>query len=93
VIVATKKKLRSTPLTVAVLVVFFLDFVLPTLLRLVLAALAALLALFTLSGLAALLALSALVTLLPLLLHVVSHKTFLLRKRGLSRAFGIYRLA
>jgi hypothetical protein len=90
-IVATKKKLRSTPLTVAVLVVFFLDFVRPTLLRLVLAGLAALLALSMLSGLAALLALSALATLLPLplLLHVVSHKSFLLRKRGLSRAFGI----
>jgi hypothetical protein len=80
-------------LTVAVLVIFFLDFVLPTLLRLVLAGLTALLAVSMLSGLAALLSLSALATWLPLVLHVISHKSFLLRKRGLSHAFGIYRLA
>jgi hypothetical protein len=89
-------------LTVAVLV-FFLVLVLSlaTLLRLVLAGLTAL---FLLSGLATLLAvlsgltglttlltLSELAALLTLLLHIVCHKSFLLRKRGPSHAFEIYR--
>jgi hypothetical protein len=51
---------------------------------LILTGLAALLALSVLPRLAALLALSALTAWLFLLLHVVSHKTFLLRKRGVS---------
>jgi hypothetical protein len=62
--------------------------------------LAGLAALLALTGLTALLtlfvlriALSGLVPLLTLLLHIVCHIIFLLRKRGPSRAFGIYRHA
>jgi hypothetical protein len=88
-----RRELRRTTLTVAILVVCFVDVVLPTLFWLVLAGLAALLALSVLSRLTALLALSTLATWLFFLLHIVSHKRSLLRKRRPSHAFGIYRLA
>jgi hypothetical protein len=80
------KKLGSATLTV----VFFV-FVL-ALSALFLRILAGLLAgLARLSRLTTLLALSALVAWLILFLHIVCHDVFLLRKRGPSHAFGIYR--
>jgi hypothetical protein len=42
-----------------------------------------------LSGLSTLL--SGLAALLPFFLHIVSHKAFLLKKRGISRTFEICR--
>jgi hypothetical protein len=86
-VISAKKKLGSATLTVAVLVVFFVLTLAAFLLR-VLAGLAALL---TLSRLATLLALSDLAALLTFLLHIVCHEIFLLRRRGPSHAFGIYR--
>jgi hypothetical protein len=60
-------RLRGTALTVAVLIVFFfLAFVLPTLLRLVLPG-------ALLPGLTAVLALSGLAVRFPFLLHIVTH--------------------
>lgn len=75
-------KLRSTTLTIAVLVVFVCFILtLATFLRLVLSGLAGLLALSWLFGLTTVCSWSGLAALLPLLLHIVCHKTFLLRKR------------
>jgi hypothetical protein len=80
VVIASKEKLGSTTLTIAVLVFLTLVLSLSTLLRLVLAGLAV-----GLSGLTPLLTvLSGLTTLLTLLLHVICHKSFLLKK---TRAF------
>src|SRR5580692_1035738 len=79
--------LRSAALTVAVLVLFVFVLGLARLLRLVLAGLVALLA--VLARLPPLLALSRLTSLLVLLLHIVCHKRFLLRRRGPSCAFEI----
>jgi hypothetical protein len=77
------EKLWSATLTIAVLVVLFcFSLTLPTFLRLGLSRLAALLALSLLSGLAAL---------LTFLLHIVSHKAFLLKKREIFHAFEICR--
>ena len=76
-------------MTIAILIVFFvLSLALARLLRLVLAGLVVALALPMLAGLTALLALSKLAALLTLLLHIVSHKAFLLKKRETPRAFG-----
>jgi len=86
-VISAKKKLGGATLTVAVLVIFFVLTLAAFLLR-VLAGLAALL---TLAGLATLLALSGLATLLTFLLHIVCHEILLLRRRGPSHAFGIYR--
>jgi hypothetical protein len=78
-------ELRSTALTVTVLIVF-VGLVLATLFRLVLASLAALLARLTalalvgLTRLTTLLALSVLIALLTFLLHIVRHKYTLLKK-------------
>jgi len=87
-----ERELRSTTLTIAILiVVFFLVFrlALAWLFRLVLIGLVAVLTLSMLTGLTTLLALSILAALLTLLLHIVCHKTFLLRKaRETCRAFG-----
>jgi len=89
-ILASKIKLGSATLTVAVLIVFFV-LALATLLWLVLAGLARL---FPLAGLATLttllLALSELAALLALFLHVVCHESFLLGKRGPSHAFVVF---
>jgi hypothetical protein len=85
-----KKQLGRATLT-AVLVLLVGGFVaLPTLLRRILARLAVLalpglttllrLALSTLAGLTALLALSGLIALLILLVHIICHENFLLRK-------------
>jgi len=71
-IIASKRKLGSATLTVAVLILF-LVLVRTALFLLVMAGLTALLALSLLSGLTALLALSGLVT---FLFHIVCHKTF-----------------
>jgi K+-sensing histidine kinase KdpD len=77
-----RKTLRGATLTIAVLVVLFcLSLTLATFLRLGLSRLAALLALSVLSGLAA--------ALLTFLLHIVSHKAFLLKKRETFHAFEI----
>jgi hypothetical protein len=79
-IIASKRELRSTTLTVTILVVFIvfaLRLALARPFRLVLA------------GLVAVLVLSMLAALLTLLLHIFCHKTFLLRKaREPRRAFG-----
>jgi fatty acid desaturase len=79
---ALKRKLGSTTLTVAVLILF-VGLVLTALLGLVLAGLAALLALLLLTGLTALLAL------VTFFIHVVCHKHILLKKRETCHAFEI----
>lgn len=74
-------RLGSTTLPIAILVVFFfLSLALARLLRLVLAGLVVALVLPMLARLTALLALAKLAALLTLLLHIVSHKAFLLKK-------------
>jgi hypothetical protein len=74
-------------LTVAVLVVLFVLTLTAFLLLVGLTGLAALLTGLILSALT----LSGLVTLLILFIHIVCHEKFLLRKRGVFHAFGIYR--
>src|ERR1700676_2311770 len=75
-----ERRLRSTALTVPVLVIFFVVLTLTALLWLLLSGLTALLALsglarlVVLSGLPALLALSGLTSLLALFLHIVCHE-------------------
>jgi hypothetical protein len=76
----SKENLRSPTLTVAVLVVILGLVLAWALLWLVLAGLAALLTLSLLSGLTTVLALAGLATLLILPLHIVCHKSFLLKK-------------
>jgi hypothetical protein len=77
-----KKRLGSATLLIAILVFFFVVILRPALARLFRLVLARLVVL-------ALPMLTRLTTLLALLLHIVSHKTFLLRKaREISGAFG-----
>jgi fatty acid desaturase len=85
---ALKRKLGSTTLSVAVLILF-VGLVLTALLGLVLAGLAALLALLLLTGLTALSGLTALLALVTFFIHVVCHKHILLKKRETCHAFEI----
>jgi len=87
-IIASKRKLGSATLTVAVLILF-LVLVRTALFLLVLAGLTALLALSLLSGLTALLALSGLVT---FLFHIVCHKNILLKERERAALLKFKRL-